>query len=117
MKRFFALSLLLGSFFSACGPLDSDDAPPAPGATASAPTGAEAISTETEALVVTGQNRCTPEKQLACDACAAGCDPLCSQPDGGGRAGGCIGLFCPSRCDACILSCYTTCGKCTPSNL
>jgi hypothetical protein len=61
-----------------------------------------------------GKNKCTPEKQVACDACVAQCDPLCDKKNGGGPAGGCIGLFCPTKCDACVLGCFTSCGKCTP---
>jgi hypothetical protein len=59
--------------------------------------------------------QCTPERQTACDTCIAGCSTLCAKNNGGGPAGGCIGLFCPTRCDACELSCYKACGKCTPS--
>ncbi|HEX2732859.1 MAG TPA: hypothetical protein VHM70_14720 [Polyangiaceae bacterium] len=62
-----------------------------------------------------GKNKCTYDKQLQCDQCISGCDGICAQPDGGGRAGGCVGLFCPTRCDVCQLSCYTTCGKCIPT--
>lgn len=62
-----------------------------------------------------GLNKCTPEKQDACDMCVDGCDYLCSRNNGGGQAGGCLGLFCPTRCEVCVLSCYKACGKCKPS--
>lgn len=62
-----------------------------------------------------GKNKCTDERQLACDGCISGCDGICAQPDGGGRTGSCVGLFCPTRCDVCQLSCFTACGKCTPT--
>ena len=62
-----------------------------------------------------GPRKCTPEKQMNCDACVDHCDYLCDRPNGGGSGGDCIGLFCPTRCDVCVLSCYKTCGKCIPS--
>lgn len=62
-----------------------------------------------------GKNKCTDEKQMACDSCISACDGLCALPGGGGRAGSCVGLFCPTRCDVCQLSCFTACGKCTPT--
>jgi hypothetical protein len=62
-----------------------------------------------------GKNKCTPDRQMTCDMCVDGCDYLCDRPNGGGPNGGCIGLFCPTRCDACVLGCYKACGKCIPS--
>lgn len=66
-------------------------------------------------LALKGKNKCTEEKQMACDACISNCDGTCSEPGGGGRSGGCVGLFCPTKCDVCQLSCYTSCGKCIPT--
>lgn len=61
-----------------------------------------------------GKNKCTPERQDACNACADACT-VCDRNNGGGQAGGCVGLFCPTKCDVCVLSCYKTCGKCLPA--
>ena len=62
-----------------------------------------------------GKAKCTAEKQLVCDACVSNCDGLCAQPGGGGSGVGCVGLFCPNKCQVCQLSCYASCGKCMPT--
>ena len=73
------------------------------------------LDTNDDSVDALGKNKCTPARQYACDACVDACDYLCDRPNGGGPTGTCIGLFCPTRCEACVLSCYKTCGKCTPS--
>lgn len=135
MKRWFSMFTLAASLI-ACAPLAEDSASESENPTASVAESSAAL-TATPVDITTinpapgtlipgsgfesgdpsalGINKCTPEKQMYCDACVDGCDYLCDRPNGGGRAGDCIGLFCPTRCDSCVLGCYKTCGKCIPS--
>ena len=103
-------SVAEGSAALIASPIDTQPLDPAPG-TLIPGSGFDSGDT-TDAL---GKNKCTPDRQMYCDACVDGCDYLCDRPNGGGPNGGCIGLFCPTRCDACVLGCYKTCGKCIPS--
>ncbi len=134
MKRWFSMFALALSIV-ACAPA-SDDSPQ------ESPNQSEAVAESSAALtaspidIVTldpapvdllpgwgsettpdafGKLKCTSLKQKACDACVDSCDYLCDRPNGGGQTGDCIGLFCPTRCDQCVLSCFQTCGKCIPS--
>lgn len=114
MKRALVISFLMILAGTACGTGGPDEAAPGTSPTSGAAVPpSEAVASSRQELV--GANACTPEKQYACDSCIAGCDGICAQPGGGGRAGGCIGLFCPTRCDACRLGCFKACGKCSPT--
>ncbi len=50
----------------------------------------------------TEQNKCSPQKQMACDQCLASCDELCPITEG----------KLPTRCTACQRGCSASCAKC-----
>lgn len=58
---------------------------------------------------------CTDTDRQNCQQCQDNCEAgICSTDQGDDRAGSCIGLFCPTRCDTCILSCsqVRSCVRC-----
>jgi hypothetical protein len=58
---------------------------------------------------------CTNADRDTCQQCQDDCQAgICSTNQGDDRAGGCVGSFCPTRCDVCVLSCsqVRSCVRC-----